>query len=85
MSCDWQCVWIDLLTPFSCCRDRPCCEFRGLLLSQSQRCSSFVSPCGGLVFAGGKGQIHVWNSDTGEYVIQLPDGKLETSLVNFLM
>ena len=51
---------------YSCHRDRPCCEFRGLLLSQSQRCFSFISPCGGLVFAGGnRGQVNVWKSDTG--------------------
>ncbi len=51
------------------CRDRVCCEYGGVRLAQSQRCSSLVSPCGELVFtSGAPGELHVWNSATGEHV-----------------
>ena len=48
-------------------RDRVCCEYKGINISQSQRCSSTISPCGGLLFAAAQpGQVLVWNTDNGE-------------------
>ncbi len=49
-------------------RERVSCEYSGFTITQSQRCSSLISPCGSLVFAAGApGELHVWNSDTGQH------------------
>lgn len=53
-------------------RDAVSYNFVGRVSSGLERCSSLVSPCGGLVFAGASnGTVHVWNSSTGGWGLSL--------------
>ena len=50
--------------------DSVCNEYRSILsLWKPVHCGSILSPCGGLVFAGGEGgNVTVWDTDTGQPV-----------------
>lgn len=58
-----------------------CREYVGIEPSSVKKCTSLLSPCGGLVFASSPGgTVHVWNTDTGKALHEYCDLPFTTAV-----